>query len=69
MSPYHTERPPFLRQPPVHITVLVAPPQLPSEVDGIKAQTSIYGDILDACLSEEAFEGVTFWGITDLHSW
>ncbi|CAM9241385.1 unnamed protein product [Ectocarpus fasciculatus] len=38
-------------------------------VDGETAQAAIYGDILEACLTEEAFDGLTLWGFTDLHSW
>lgn len=45
------------------------PAQLPDGVDPLKAQASIYGDVLGACLSEEAFDGFTLWGFTDLHSW
>lgn len=43
--------------------------QLPESIDAEKAQASIYGDIFAACLSEKAFDGVTTWGFTDLHSW
>ncbi|CAM9283040.1 unnamed protein product, partial [Ascophyllum nodosum] len=42
---------------------------LPSHVDAAKAQASIYGDVLAACLSEKAFDGIKLWGFTDLHSW
>lgn len=43
--------------------------QLPGGVDPLKAQASVYGDVLEACLSEESFDGFTLWGFTDLHSW
>eukprot|EP00937_MAST-01D_sp_MAST-1D-sp2_P004531 g4531.t1 len=33
------------------------------------AQAQIYGDVLRACAREDAFEGVTFWGFCDTHSW
>lgn len=42
---------------------------LPAHADGVKAQEEIYSDILGACLSEPAFDGITFWGFTDKHSW
>jgi endo-1,4-beta-xylanase len=34
-----------------------------------EAQTCIYGGVLGACVAEPAFDGVTFWGFTDKHSW
>lgn len=43
--------------------------QLPSDIDAAEAQARIYGDVLSACLSEEAFDGITLWGFTDRHSW
>lgn len=43
--------------------------QLREGVDADIAQACIYGDILGACLSEEAFDGFTLWGFTDLYSW
>lgn len=43
--------------------------QFPSDVDAAEAQARIYGDVLSACLSEEAFDGITLWGFTDRHSW
>lgn len=43
--------------------------QLPEHVDGVKAQEEIYTDILGACLSEPAFDGVICWGFTDKYSW
>ncbi|CAN0404783.1 unnamed protein product, partial [Ectocarpus sp. 13 AM-2016] len=42
---------------------------LPDGADGETAQAAIYGDILEACLSQQAFDGLTLWGFTDLHSW
>ncbi|CAM9860569.1 unnamed protein product, partial [Hapterophycus canaliculatus] len=43
--------------------------KLAEGVDALSAQASIYGDTLAACLSEEAFDGLTLWGFTDRHSW
>jgi endo-1,4-beta-xylanase len=33
------------------------------------AQSQRYHELLTACVSEPAFAGVTFWGVTDKYSW
>ena len=43
--------------------------QLPEEVDGDVAQSQLYRDTVQACYSEKAFTGMTFWGFTDKHTW
>jgi endo-1,4-beta-xylanase len=35
----------------------------------LEAQAQVYRRVLTACLRERRFEGVTFWGFTDKHSW
>ena len=42
------------------------PGTLPERLE-VQAQT--YRRILTVCLREKRFEGVTFWGFTDKHSW
>ena len=32
-------------------------------------QAEVYRKIIEACEKEKGFEGVTFWGFTDKHSW
>ena len=46
--------------------------QLPASIDPTArdaVQAQIYGDVLRACAREDAFDGITFWGFTDKHSW
>ncbi len=35
----------------------------------LEMQRQIYHDVIAACVREEGFMGVTFWGFTDAHSW
>ncbi len=35
----------------------------------LEAQAQVYRRVLTACLREKRFEGITFWGFTDKHSW
>jgi endo-1,4-beta-xylanase len=35
----------------------------------LEVQAQVYRRVLTACLRESRFEGVTFWGFTDKHSW
>jgi endo-1,4-beta-xylanase len=37
--------------------------------DRLAAQRAVYHDILAACLDRTALAGVSFWGVTDAHSW
>jgi endo-1,4-beta-xylanase len=37
--------------------------------DRLRAQRAVYHDVLAACLDRTALAGVTFWGVTDAHSW
>jgi endo-1,4-beta-xylanase len=32
-------------------------------------QAKVCSELFDACLEQPAFEGITFWGFTDAHSW
>eukprot|EP00611_Tribonema_gayanum_P003989 TRINITY_DN13218_c0_g1_i1.p1 TRINITY_DN13218_c0_g1~~TRINITY_DN13218_c0_g1_i1.p1 ORF type:complete len:374 (-),score=98.79 TRINITY_DN13218_c0_g1_i1:410-1501(-) len=34
-----------------------------------KAAAAVYSTVLSTCLAEPNFDGVTFWGFTDKHSW
>jgi endo-1,4-beta-xylanase len=35
----------------------------------LELQAKTCGSLLNACMQQPAFEGVTFWGFTDAHSW
>ena len=35
----------------------------------LEMQRRVYHDVIAACIKEEGFMGVTFWGFTDAHSW
>jgi len=35
----------------------------------LEMQRRVYHDVVAACIKEEGFMGVTFWGFTDAHSW
>jgi endo-1,4-beta-xylanase len=35
----------------------------------LEVQAQVYRRVLTVCLREKRFEGVTFWGFTDKHSW
>ena len=37
--------------------------------EGLRRQCHVVHELLSACLAEPAFTGVTFWGVTDRHSW
>ncbi|CAM9162091.1 unnamed protein product [Choristocarpus tenellus] len=43
--------------------------KLPHTIDAFQAQREIYRDILTAAFAEPSFSGVTFWGVSDVHSW
>ena len=35
----------------------------------LEMQRRIYHDVIAACVREKGFMGITFWGLTDAHSW
>lgn len=37
--------------------------------DALDVQAAIYGELLSACLDLAACKGVTFWGVSDAHTW
>jgi endo-1,4-beta-xylanase len=37
--------------------------------DRLAVQRGVYHDILTACLAKPGLAGVSFWGVTDAHSW
>jgi GH35 family endo-1,4-beta-xylanase len=37
--------------------------------DPLQVQRAIYHDAIAACAGTPGFAGVTFWGVTDAHSW
>lgn len=41
----------------------------PTDLDRLDVQARIYGELVDAALSVEACREVTFWGVSDAHSW
>jgi len=44
--------------------------ELPMDMPArLEMQRRIYHDVIAACMKEEGFIGVTFWGFTDAHSW
>jgi endo-1,4-beta-xylanase len=43
---------------------------LPGSVQSrLDAQKSVYHSIVSLCVAEPRYDGVTFWGFTDAHSW
>jgi GH35 family endo-1,4-beta-xylanase len=50
----------------VRISEEYLPGTLPERLE---IQRRIYHDMIAACLKEEGFAAVTFWGFTDAHSW
>ena len=41
----------------------------PTDSDRLDVQARIYGELVDAALSVEACREITFWGVSDAHSW
>jgi len=41
----------------------------PTDPDRLDAQGRIYGELVDAALSVDACREITFWGVSDAHSW
>lgn len=41
----------------------------PTDADRLEVQARIYGELVDAALSVEACREVTFWGVSDAHTW
>ena len=41
----------------------------PTDPDRLDVQGRIYGELVDAALSVDACREVTFWGVSDAHSW
>ena len=41
----------------------------PTDADRLDVQARIYGELVDAALSVEACREITFWGVSDAHSW
>lgn len=41
----------------------------PTDSDRLDVQARIYGELVDAALSVEACHEITFWGVSDAHSW
>ena len=41
----------------------------PSDTDRLDVQARIYGELVDAALSVEACREITFWGVSDAHTW
>jgi endo-1,4-beta-xylanase len=37
--------------------------------DPLARQCHVYADAITACAGTPGFAGVTFWGVTDAHSW
>jgi endo-1,4-beta-xylanase len=40
-----------------------------ASLDPLQVQADTYREVLAACTAEKGFDGVTFWGLTDKHSW
>ncbi|MYB09216.1 MAG: endo-1,4-beta-xylanase [Acidimicrobiia bacterium] len=41
----------------------------PTDPDRLDVQGRIYGELVDAALSVDACREITFWGVSDAHSW
>ncbi len=52
-----------------HITEMDVRVALPATEQVLAAQAETYRDVVGACLSVEACRSITFWGVTDAHSW
>lgn len=41
----------------------------PTDADRLDVQAQLYGELVDAALSVDACREITFWGVSDAHSW
>ena len=41
----------------------------PTDSDRLEVQARIYGELVDAALSVDACREITFWGVSDAHTW
>jgi endo-1,4-beta-xylanase len=53
----------------IHVTEMDVRLSLPATVEKLAAQAAIYSEVVGACVAVNACRSITFWGVTDSHSW
>jgi endo-1,4-beta-xylanase len=53
----------------IHVTEMDVRVALPATEETLLAQAETYRDVIGACVSVAACRSITFWGVTDSHSW
>lgn len=53
----------------IHVTEMDVRVALPATEEILKAQADTYRQVVGACVAVEACRSITFWGVTDRHSW
>jgi endo-1,4-beta-xylanase len=53
----------------IHVTEMDVRVALPATEEKLAAQAATYREVIGACVSVEACRSITFWGVSDSHSW
>ena len=53
----------------VMVMAFASAPQAQDQNARLEAQKATYPDVVRVCVMEPRCEAVTFWGVTDAHSW
>jgi endo-1,4-beta-xylanase len=53
----------------IHVTEMDVRVALPATEEKLLAQAETYREVVGACVAVEACRSITFWGVTDRHSW
>lgn len=53
----------------IHVTEMDVRVALPATDETLLSQAATYREVIGACVSVAACRSITFWGVTDLHSW
>jgi endo-1,4-beta-xylanase len=53
----------------IHVTEMDVRVALPVTAAKLQAQAETYRDVVAACVAVAACRSITFWGVTDSHSW
>jgi endo-1,4-beta-xylanase len=53
----------------IHVTEMDVRVALPVTAAKLRAQAETYRDVVGACVAVQACRSITFWGVTDSHSW
>jgi endo-1,4-beta-xylanase len=53
----------------IHVTEMDVRVALPATEQKLAAQADTYRDVVNACVAVAACRSITFWGVTDSHSW